>query len=634
MKSRWVACAFGVVALWPAPSLAQQNEHTTNPPVGGSGNEAAASDRDAMMRAFITKREELIRQSKAGANLKQTFSEKYIFIQKKNELEVMNKAIVSLQAGLSKSTGEIASSVFNKSARAKVEGDKLKVVKETTATVTTTTPESAATFRPVERFGAGNSAATTTTLTMTGETQVAQGSVQDLTISARNSIQQDDPTFATAAAIVSFGKANSGASANGMPSGGSRLSNVDNNNSYNDTYSGVTSAAGGGSTSGGSYSPEMSGLWASMNKFNTSNYLDRASSYLGMGLNSYNLSSNPVYAIMQQSDNAELFRQVALNGIRGKGDSKKFVELATKDGFQDTLKTAVGEDAQQDFNLLTAGAAISSNGDFDPQVIASAQSYINGVLNSQSIISASPALASLNAALGGNGLALLSPETLNWMTFASQLAYADVSTLPSQMQNRRATYVKGYEELKAFLKNLALGDAVALLNTLRVPVDLAKNTKLYQEAHQNFIKAHNEPIKYLKTLELVGQDEQRLLAFLQRLSKWVVQVPAHDVQALGKWSKLMGENAQGTVQQWERIEPQSLTLARFFYAKMYYYAYVAQSFGQGGKASPMIILVGDAQSWANFESASVLERRKERDKIEKSEKSRPAKKSKDRYIDG
>jgi hypothetical protein len=452
------------------------------------------------------------------------------------------------------------------------------------------------------------------------ENSQAIGRVDDLTSSAKRNIE-NDRAIAMAAVIDSLTKQSQNTTGPSETTGPNS-----NATSFNDAYN-TASGGGGGSSSGSSsgfssYSPEMTGLWATMNQFNTSNYLNRASSYLGVGLGTYNLTDNPVYSIVRPGDTSDLFRQIALDNMRGKNDANKLVGLATKDGFQDTLKTALGEDGQSEFNLLAAGAAITNNSDLDPSIVSAAQSFINGVLNSQGIINNSAALSGLNSGLGGSGLALLSPETLNWLEYASKLAYSDVGEIPALMRNRRDTYTKGYDELRKFLKNLALGDAVALLNTLKVPVDLQKNAELYQEAHKNFIKAHLEPVKYLKSKDTLDAEEQRLLTFLERISKWVAQVPKHDVEKLGKWSVLMGEEAQGTVQSWDRIEPQSLTLARFFYAQMYYYAYVAKSFAADGKASPMIILIGDAQSWAKFENNKILERRKEKEAQLKKEQNR------------
>ncbi len=618
--------AFLVTAILPVILHAQTNTHVE--PGGSNSTESGSTTTSEILLALLKKRSE-VNAAKPDENFSDTVREQWLE-RKKSEAAVIEGAINNIRNGLSGGSEQIAKSVFNGTAEAQVnrsDNATLSVVQRTQTT--TTTPESPDTSRAVTSENNSPSASTTTSQT---QTEVSRSSVQDLTTSAKNEIERDS-VFATAAVIYSLNKNKSSTT---TPTGTTPAAN--NNDSYNDTYSSVSSASGGSSSGGGgsysSYSPEMTALWSTMNQFNTNSYLNRATSYLGMQPGAYNLSSNPVYSTIKTTDNSDLLRQIALDSMRGKDDSTKLVDLATKDGFQDSLKTAIGEDAQDEFNLLTAGAAISSNGDFDPSVIMQAQSFINGVLNSQSIITDSPSLSSLNSALGGNGLALLSPETLNWLKYASDLAYADISTLPSKMQNRRDTYVQGYKDLENFLKNLALGDAVALLNTLKVPVDLDKNDKLYQEAHQNFIKAHNEPLKYLKSKELEGQDEARLLAFLERISKWVVQVPRHDVKALGKWSKLMGEDSQGTVLQWERVEPQSLTLARFFYAQMYYYASVASSFDANNKASDMIILVGDAQSWANFDLSQIKDRRLEKEKLEKSEKDRPRKKVKEKFIDG
>ncbi len=310
------------------------------------------------------------------------------------------------------------------------------------------------------------------------------------------------------------------------------------------------------------------------------------------------LSSSPIYNQAGSPEIQSALRDIAFGDMTGKsgaGGGSKLLKLATTEGFQDVLSNTLGSDAQRDFNLLTAGAAISDNPNLPASGVALAKAYIYNNLSASKMIASSNVLGSLNAALPGGGLGKLSPETLRWVALAGDLAFADASSLPPEYAARQAQYREGFESMKAWLKVLEESNALSLLDELRVPANPDFAGRGWEDARKKFSAAHRKAKASIVVNKKSGKDGQSILKQLNTLAGWSEGLADFDVNSVSTWGRMTTGRYRFPVL-WRRFDPLTLEQARFYYGRLIYHGSMPQFYS--GSLKPISFLVSDAQKWS------------------------------------
>jgi hypothetical protein len=333
------------------------------------------------------------------------------------------------------------------------------------------------------------------------------------------------------------------------------------------------------------------------------------------------LSSSPIYNQAGSPEIQSALRDIAFGDMTGKSGSSggsKLLKLATTEGFQDVLSNTLGSDAQRDFNLMTAGAAISGNPNLPASGVALAKAYIYNNLSSSKMIASSQVLGSLNAALPGGGLGKLAPETLRWIALSGDLAFADAASLPPEYASRQAQYREGFESLKAWLKLLEESNALSLLDELRVPADPDLASRGWDDAKKKFAGAHRKAKASLLVNKKSGKDGKSIVKQLDTLALWAEGVSDFDVTSVSTWGRMSSGRYRFPVL-WKRFDPLTLEQARFYYGRLMFYGSMPQFYS--GSQKPVSFLVGDAQKW----SAKITkEQQLRRNELARTKPGRPA----------
>jgi hypothetical protein len=310
------------------------------------------------------------------------------------------------------------------------------------------------------------------------------------------------------------------------------------------------------------------------------------------------LSSSPLYNQAGSPEIQSALRDIAfgdMTGKNGSGGSSKLLKLATTEGFQDVLSNTLGSDAQRDFNLMTAGAAISDNPNLPASGVALAKAYIYNNLSSSKMIASSQVLGNLNAALPGGGLGKLSPETLRWIALSGDLAFADAASLPPEYASRQAQYREGFESLRAWLKLLEESNALPLLDELRVPANPDLAARGWDESKKKFASAHLKAKASLMANKKGGRDARSIVKQMNTLSQWADGLADFDVNSVSTWGRMSAGRYRFPVL-WKRFDPLTLEQARFYYGRLIYHGSMPQFYS--GSLKPISFLVGDAQKWS------------------------------------
>lgn len=361
--------------------------------------------------------------------------------------------------------------------------------------------------------------------------------------------------------------------------------------SFDSTQSKVLGAgglSGGSSASGDHFDPDAMNLAKG-----AKNVLSLPTSSSGG-----DLSSSPIYNQAGSPEIQSALRDIAFGDMTGKSGSSggsKLLKLATTEGFQDVLSNTLGSDAQRDFNLMTAGAAISGNPNLPASGVALAKAYIYNNLSSSKMIASSQVLGSLNAALPGGGLGKLAPETLRWIALSGDLAFADAASLPPEYASRQAQYREGFESLKAWLKVLEESNALSLLDELRVPADPDLASRGWDDAKKKFAGAHRKAKASLLVNKKSGKDGKSIVKQLDTLALWAEGVSDFDVTSVSTWGRMSSGRYRFPVL-WKRFDPLTLEQARFYYGRLMFYGSMPQFYS--GSQKPVSFLVGDAQKWS------------------------------------
>ena len=303
----------------------------------------------------------------------------------------------------------------------------------------------------------------------------------------------------------------------------------------------------------------------------------------------FDLLQNPLYQPSSSLEIRSALQRVALDGTGTQG-AKKLVTLATQPGFQEMIGRSLGPEQQKDFNLLTAGAALAGDGKISKESMAFAKAYINQGLSSSSLIAASPELSSLSQSLGGEGLAGLSPQTLEWLALASKLAFDSAAA-------SKGEYKKGFGELQDFIRRLQLGQAVGLIDELRFPYDKEQALRGWENSHDKWAASHADAVADLRRRGAkASPDERDLLKRVGHLHQWVLKLPRNGVGASDEWFAIVENPSNRVARLWAKHHPLSLERAKFYAARARFYGSMSQF--QEETPSRMAILVRDAQSWA------------------------------------
>jgi hypothetical protein len=272
---------------------------------------------------------------------------------------------------------------------------------------------------------------------------------------------------------------------------------------------------------------------------------------------------------------------------------------------------SLGPEQQKDFNLLTAGAALAGDEKISKESMAFAKAYINQGLSSTSLIQASPELSSLSQSLGGEGLAGLSPETLEWLALATKLAFESTA-------NSKNDYRKGYAELQGFIRRLKSGESLNLLDELRFPYDGAQAARGWDNSHEKWAQSHADAVADLRRLGAKAKpDERDLLKRVGHLHQWVLKVPRDRPQASDEWFEIVENESNRVARLWSKHHPLSLGRAKFYAARASFYG--SMSGFQNETPSSMGVLVREAQVWAKKVE---LERQLEREKLKMARRSK------------
>jgi hypothetical protein len=346
---------------------------------------------------------------------------------------------------------------------------------------------------------------------------------------------------------------------------------------------GEVSAASGSSTPGTSRSADEISV-------DTSQFTLRARELLSIPRSgNFDLLENPFYQPASSLEIRSALQRVALDGAGPQG-AKKLVTLATQPGFQEMIGRSLGPEQQKDFNLLTAGAALAGDEKISKESMAFAKAYINQGLSSTSLIEASPELSALSQSLGGEGLAGLSPQTLEWLALASKLAFESKASSKDDFR-------KGYTELQDFIRRLKSGQALNLLDELRFPYEKAQALRGWDNAHQKWAASHADAIADLRRLgERAKPDERDLLKRLGHLHPWVLRVPRDSVRSSDEWFGIVENESNRVARLWAKLHPLSLERAKFYAARARFYGSMSQF--QEESPSSMAMLVREAQVWA------------------------------------
>jgi|GEM_PF-3209070 len=381
---------------------------------------------------------------------------------------------------------------------------------------------------------------------------------------------------------------------------------------FADTQSQVNAAAGlGASASPSAASSSSSGASSSKSAKSDGHFnpeamqfsnLARGALSLPSKSSSVDLSSNPLYSKSGSPEIQSALRDLAFSDMAGASPrtpadrGKKLMKLATSRGFQDALVSSLGRGAQKDFNLLTAGAVISSNPALPASGVAVAKAFIYNNIGASKMIGSSALLSQLETSLGeGGGLAGLSPTTLNWIALAGDLAFADPSKIPPDFASQQETYRKGFEELRTWMSTLKDADGLALLDELRAPADPEQARLGWEDAKRKFIEAHHKAKTGISAHRKSGDDGKRVVRQLDKLSVWAGTLADFDVGSVAIWGRATAGRLRFPVM-WNRFDPLSLTQARFYYGRLAFYGTLPRFYS--GSSRPIAALVADAQKWA------------------------------------
>jgi len=315
---------------------------------------------------------------------------------------------------------------------------------------------------------------------------------------------------------------------------------------------------------------------------------------------SRDLSTSPLYNQSSSPEIQSALRDVAFSDIGDSGSmgpsTQKLVDLATQPGFQDLVSSTLGSRAQLDFNLATAGAAISANPALPPSGVALAQAYIYDNLSSAGMLRSSPLLTSLDASSSGDSLSKLGPETLQWIALAGDLAFADPSKLPPDLAARREVYRKGFEDFKEWLKVMQDSGSIALLDELHAPVDPEKAQQGWDTSLAKFVETHRRAKSGVQAGAKNRADGPEVVKQLDKLALWAQNLNDFDVSGLKTWGKIATGKYRFSIL-WNRFDPLTLKQAKFYYGRVVFYGSMPQFFS--GTSQPLGVLVHDAQKWSD-----------------------------------